>query len=112
MLFYYYHFLLIVTWQDADLLDKLTEGFPIKVDMVPKKGRGVVATRTLPKGSLLYTDEPYVSYSLFENKVKERGGEEKRREERREETKGGREERGEVANVNNDRTTSSRVATA
>ena len=98
---------MIVTWQDADLLDKLTEGFPIKVDMVPKKGRGVVATRTLPKGSLLYTDEPYVSYSLFENKVKERGG-----EERREETKGGREERGEVANVNNDRTTSSRVASA
>jgi hypothetical protein len=50
------------------------EGFPISVDMVPKKGRGVVATRALPKGSVLYVDVPYVSQVLFENKVKIGGG--------------------------------------
>eukprot|EP00026_Physarum_polycephalum_P003924 Phypoly_transcript_03941.p1 GENE.Phypoly_transcript_03941~~Phypoly_transcript_03941.p1 ORF type:complete len:438 (+),score=59.35 Phypoly_transcript_03941:819-2132(+) len=54
---------------DSDFLEKLMDGFPITVDMVPKKGRGVVATRALQKGSILYVDVPYVSQVLFENKI-------------------------------------------
>lgn len=44
-------------------------GFPIKVDMVEKKGRGVVATKQLSKGNVVFTDSPFVSYVLFENEV-------------------------------------------
>lgn len=62
-------YLFISVLQDAILLTTLMSGFPIKVDMVEKKGRGVVATKQLSKGNVVFTDSPFVSYVLFENEV-------------------------------------------
>ncbi len=45
---------------------KLTEGFPVRVDVSPYGGRGIFAARSFQEGDIVFQEIPFIS---IENEV-------------------------------------------